>query len=158
TTDANGDATIHQNGIGEFYRRNPDGSYEGHHGDFSTLTLAGGTYQLRGADGTVQAFRVDGKIDYVEDLNGNRVTAGYDARGRLTDQHRDSVAGVPQEAVAFAYGAGASYTRTDADGGRTETLFDADGQPRRVIDPNGGVTERVYGEDDLLRKLVLPDG
>jgi YD repeat-containing protein len=47
-------------------------------GDHATLSaLAGGAFTLREPDGLLYAFRADGKLDYVEDTNGNRITAGY---------------------------------------------------------------------------------
>src|SRR5262249_30812483 len=53
-------------------------------GDHGTLTNApGGAYRLREANGLLRGFRADGKLDFVEDTNGNRITAGY-TDGRLT--------------------------------------------------------------------------
>jgi RHS repeat-associated protein len=248
TTAADGDVTVIDGGVQVRYTRNPDGTFTAGPGNPTTLTLADGTYRLALADGTVQAFRPDGKIGSVEDLNGNRITAGYDAAGRLTslthtsgasltltytpggrvgsvtdsagrvstyaydpsgehlttytdrfgatgyaysagpdaarlhaltqvsypdgthaffdfdavgrltDQHGDSVAGVPQGTIAFTYGAGATLVQTDAAGGAVTTRFDDRGLPRRVVDPNGAVTQSTYDRAGRLRRQVLPDG
>ena len=37
----------------------------------------GGVYQLREQDGLLTVFRTDGTLDYIQDTNGNRITAGY---------------------------------------------------------------------------------
>jgi hypothetical protein len=53
------------------------GAYFAAPGDHGTLTpLGGDAFKLQETDGTVYAFRSDGKLDYVQDLNGNRITCG----------------------------------------------------------------------------------
>jgi RHS repeat-associated protein len=47
-------------------------------GDHGTLTTNGdGTYTLTEANGPTTHFLTDGQLDYVQDTNGNRITAGY---------------------------------------------------------------------------------
>jgi len=47
-------------------------------GDYGTLKATGnGTYTLQEKSGVLTAFGSDGKLDYVQDTNGNRVTATY---------------------------------------------------------------------------------
>ena len=49
-----------------------------------TLTpLGGGGFLLREADGTITAFGANGKVTYIQDTNGNTVTASY-TNGLLT--------------------------------------------------------------------------
>jgi RHS repeat-associated protein len=67
-------------------RFQPDlrGGYFDQPDDHATLTkLASGGYTLSETDGRVTAFRPEGTIDYVQDPNGNRITAGY-TNGLLT--------------------------------------------------------------------------
>jgi RHS repeat-associated protein len=53
-------------------------SYFPQPGDHATLTaLSGGAFGLREPSGLLRAFRSDGKLDYVEDPNGNRISASY---------------------------------------------------------------------------------
>ena len=52
--------------------------------DNGTLVFSGGIYQLYDPDGTVTRFRPDGRIDSVQDTNGNLVTAAWNGSGRLT--------------------------------------------------------------------------
>ncbi len=67
-----------------FSRDGRNGSYFSGTGDSSTLVpVSGGAFELRAPSGTVTRFRLDGKIDFVRDVNNNQVTAGYNAAGRL---------------------------------------------------------------------------
>jgi hypothetical protein len=54
------------------------GTYLPSPGDHSTLTAeAGGAFTVQDIAGTAVGFRSDGKLDYMEDTNGDRITAGY---------------------------------------------------------------------------------
>jgi RHS repeat-associated protein len=67
-----------------FTRDTRTGGYFSGRGDSSHLiSIGGGVYELRDQNGISTWFRADGKIDYVEDPNDNRVTAGYNAENRL---------------------------------------------------------------------------
>lgn len=60
----------------------PDSRYSGIYfaqpGDHATLTpLGGGAFSLREPAGLLRVFRADGKLDYVQDPNGNRISCGY---------------------------------------------------------------------------------
>jgi len=78
-----GDGTVTVSGPGGSRRVfQPDsrsaGRYFTQPGDHATLTpLGGGAFTLREPAGLLRAFRADGKLDYVQDLNGNRITCGY---------------------------------------------------------------------------------
>ena len=54
------------------------GGYFSQSGDHATLTdLGAGAFSVRERDGLLTVFRSDGKLDYAEDTNANRITAGY---------------------------------------------------------------------------------
>ena len=54
------------------------GSYFTQAGDHATLTaLGGGAFTLQEKSGVIYAYQADGKLSYVQDLNGNRITLGY---------------------------------------------------------------------------------
>ncbi len=54
------------------------GGYFSQAGDYATLTdLGGGAFSVQEQGGLLTVFHADGKLDYVEDTNGNRITAGY---------------------------------------------------------------------------------
>ena len=70
-------------------------------GDYGALTRNGGGYTLQESDGQIEAFNNDGalgyKLAYLQDANGNRIAAGYDASGELIS--------------LTAYAAGADHSR-----------------------------------------------
>ncbi len=53
------------------------GVYFSMEGDYATLTALGSSFSLREPGGLARVFRADGLLDYIEDTNGNRITAGY---------------------------------------------------------------------------------
>jgi RHS repeat-associated protein len=62
----------------------PGGGYFSGVGDSARLVAVGaGLYELREPSGLTTRFRSDGRLDYVQDPNGNRVTAVYDGQGKL---------------------------------------------------------------------------
>jgi hypothetical protein len=78
STAADGTVTIHEpNGASRIFQPDsrPGGGYFAMEGDHATLTsLGGGAFTLREQDGDLRAFRTDGKLDYIEYTNGNRIT------------------------------------------------------------------------------------
>src|SRR5262249_13953095 len=75
--------TIHQGPLNRVFAFNADGSYTATPGDFATLTQAAGIYHLREKTGLTTVFHTDGSLDFIQDTNNNRLTAGY-SNGLLT--------------------------------------------------------------------------
>src|SRR5215469_7442993 len=78
---ADGTVTVNT-GTGGLRIFQPDSRYPGQYfsqtGDNGVLTLAAnGDYLLTEVDGSVTAYLPDGQLDYVQDANGNRITASY---------------------------------------------------------------------------------
>jgi RHS repeat-associated protein len=120
---SDGTVTI-SDGNGSQRRFQPDlrGGYFGQEGDHATLTqLASGGYTVTETSGRVTAFRPDGAIDYIQDTNGNRITAGY-TNGLLTSLTHSS-----GQSLQIAYDAGGRIKSiTDPASGRTTTYtYDA---------------------------------
>ncbi len=115
-------------GNGSQRRFQPDsrgGGYIDDPGDHGILTILGaGSYALTETDGTVTAFRADGKIDYVQDTNGNRITAGYTS-GLLT-----SLTDSSGQSLQIAYNSAGRITSiTDPASGQSATYtYDASNQ------------------------------
>jgi RHS repeat-associated protein len=111
----------------------PGRGYFSMEGDFATLTdIGGGEFSLEEANGLVRVFLPDGKLDYVEDTNGNRITAGYssDLLTSLTHSAGQSLA--------------IGYNLAD----RIET----------ITDPDGRVTTFGYdGSNEHLTSVVFFD-
>ena len=97
-------------------------------GDFGTLRAdVGGTFTLQETDGTTTHFNSNGTIDYVQDTNAIRITAGYSA-GRLT---------------SLTHSAGQSLTLAYNSGGKIQSVTASDG---RVIQ---------YGYDASNKHLIF---
>jgi YD repeat-containing protein len=53
-------------------------------GDYGILTEGtGGTFSLQETNGQIEEFNANGTLDYIQDTNDNRITAGYNAGGVL---------------------------------------------------------------------------
>jgi RHS repeat-associated protein len=94
---------------------------------------ADGSHDLREAGGLLRRFRPDGRLDFLEDLNGNRITATY-TDGRLT---------------RLVHSSGQFLELTYTPTGRIETVTDSEGQTTRyTYDPAG----------EHLTEVELPGG
>jgi RHS repeat-associated protein len=84
TTTSTGDVAIQFSGSSFYFFLQTNGSYQPEAGDEGeVLTLTSGAYRLLEPDGTVYQFNSNGSLDYVQDTNGNRITASY-ANGQLS--------------------------------------------------------------------------
>ncbi|MGB2823216.1 MAG: FG-GAP-like repeat-containing protein, partial [Phycisphaerae bacterium] len=107
------------------------GRYISEPGDYATLTaLGGGAFLLTEPDGVAYAFRADGLLDYVEDLNGNRITAGY------TDGLLTSLAHSCGQALQLEYNAAGRIERILDSYGR-EVAFTYDSSSGHLLDGKG---------------------
>jgi YD repeat-containing protein len=69
-------------------------------------------------------FRADGKLDFIEDPNGNRITAGYDGVGILLTLTHSS-----GPTLTFSYNANGRLEEVNDDAGRTTTYaYDTAGE------------------------------
>ncbi len=104
----------------------PDSRYEGRYlaqpGDQGELRAAGDGFRLTEADGGVLFYR-SGKLEYVEDPNGNQITCEYE-NGRL---------------ARLSHSAGAYLTLT----------YNAEGYLASVADPQGRQTTYSYNGEHL---------
>jgi RHS repeat-associated protein len=112
TTHHNGDVELRVGDSTRYFTKQPDGSYRGGIGNHATLSLVGGVLTLTESNSTQWTFHPDGLLNFIEEDNGNRVTAGYTAR-RLTSLTHTSGA-----AILLSYNAQ----------GRIEQLADTAGQ------------------------------
>jgi RHS repeat-associated protein len=115
------------------------GTYFSPPGDGGTLTaLSGGRFQLRESDGTISVFSADGRLDYVEDTNRNRITASY-TDGRLT-----SLTHASGQWLHLAYdAAGFIESVTDSEGRVSTFTYDGD-HLASATDPAGQTLAYAY--------------
>jgi RHS repeat-associated protein len=102
-------------------------------GDYGTLILNGGTFSVQEIGGSSTHFLADGQVDYVQDTNGNRITAGYTG-GLLT-------------------------SLTHSDGQSIQISYNAAGRIDLVTDPYGRKTVFTYDPNNtLLLSVTNYDG
>ncbi len=107
-----------------------NGSFNAQPGDTSALEFINGAWRIRESSGSITAFRADGRIDYFEDTNGNRISAVY-SLGRL-------------ERLVHSAG---QYL---------DVVYNASGRPESVTDSAGRVTSYTY--DPTGRYLLSVTG
>jgi RHS repeat-associated protein len=133
TTDVNGNITVKQAESNRNFNLQPNGSYLAETGDNGVLSLVGGIYRLQEKDGSQTVFRADGKFDYIEDVNSNRIQSTY-TNNQLTK-------------LAYSNGDNINFT------------YNAQGRINKATDQAGRVT--TYGYDatgDRLINITTPDG
>ncbi|MBE9160631.1 putative Ig domain-containing protein [Nodosilinea sp. LEGE 06152] len=158
TADADSNVTIQTASGQRVFTRQADGTYVGATGDFASLTVDQGVYRLRELDGAISVFRSDGKLDYVQDTNGNRITAGYTS-GRLT-----SLAHSNGDILAIAYNPqGRIGQVTDSTGRTTTYTYDAVGEHLLSVTGVEGTTSYTYdtghsaAREHTLLSITNPD-
>src|SRR5262249_48663056 len=106
-------------GEGAERRFQPDrrGGFFAQPGDHASLTSQGaGVYTLQDLDGLLTAFNADGTVHYLQDTNGNRITAGY-TNGLLSSLTHSS----GQQLLIHYNTAGRIDSITDPASGRSAT-------------------------------------
>ncbi len=131
------DRTVVVTEPGGFQRRfQPDvrGRYFSQPGDFGILTAqGGGAFHLVEPNGLLTRFGADGSLDYVEEPNGNRITADYNG---------DQLTGL-----------------THSSGKTLQIAYNAAGRIERLADPIGRETVFSYdAADEHLISVTDPDG
>jgi RHS repeat-associated protein len=140
STLASGYAVIDMSGVSLFYLAQPDGSYVPEAGDHSVLTLSGGAYRLTLIDGTIYQFNTNGSLAYLQDANGNRITAGYNSSNQLvTLTHSNG------EFLTLTYNSQGHLAQLSDSNGLTETYgYDASGNFLTTYTDVYGTTTYTY--------------
>jgi len=107
--------------------------------------LEGGAFSLREADGMLYVFRADGKLDYKEDRNGNRITADYSGDLLTSLTHSSG------QYLQIDYNAaGRIQTITDSLGRQTQFSYTADNEHLSGVQYYDGRTATyVYGTGEV---------
>jgi len=147
--------------LARVFKSLPNGSFESAPGDHSELSLQGdNTFQLREKNGYKMRFLTNGKLHYMEDRNGNRITLSYDGNGRLVQ-----AAHTTGDSLVFAYNAaGRIQSVTDPLSRVTQYVYDTTGQLLiKVIDPSLAETTYTYAQgrnylvNQRLESITYPD-
>lgn len=133
----------------------PSSTYFSSAGDSSRLRRVGSNvFELRDVGGAVTRFRADGKIDYVQDANGNRTTLSYNGDGELVTLTHTSGA-----TINLGYNAAGRVTLLTDSLGRSKTyVYDGANQHLlQVSSPHGSSVSYTYepAGSDLMRRHAL---
>ncbi|MBU1710826.1 MAG: hypothetical protein KKE17_12535, partial [Proteobacteria bacterium] len=134
------------------------GGYFSPAGDYTKLSKSAGIFTLTHPNGFIEKFRVDGKFDYLEDLNGNRITAEYTGSGLLSRLVHSS-----GQFLTFGYGGANHITSvTDQTGGLSVTYAYDSEYLALVTDVLGRSTEYTYHQEGAsahaMATVFSPDG
>lgn len=146
TTDSKGDVVIRSVGdLQRVFEKQTNGTYTEDGG--ATLTITNGQYRLKEANGIVSLFGSDGKLSYVEDPNGNRITLEYTSN-RLTNLvHTNG------DSLTLAYNAQGRISQiTDSTGQVTSYSYDASGGNLLSVTTPQGTTSYTYDTGDVAAK------
>lgn len=138
------DGTVIVQGSADSQRRfQPDirraGAFSSSPGDNGTLRQVVNGYELKEANGILTRFHADGRLDYIQDANGNRITAGY-AEGRLTSLNHSSGA-----FLTIAYNAAGRIASITDSAGETITYgYDAANDHLLTVTGPGGTVAYTY--------------
>jgi len=139
STDSSGNVTIDESGSLRYFAMQSDGTYVANLGDHGVLTaLSGGGYQLTETDGSSTVFNANGTLGYLQDSNGNRITATYTSGllSRLTASNG--------EYLALSYTSGLLTEVTDSTGEVSTYAYDSTGQYLLSYTDEFGTTSYSY--------------
>lgn len=153
-TDGDGNVSITDGQTLRFFLKTGN-TYAGAGGDRATLTKSGSVFTLTEANKAKSVFRADGKLDYRQDPNGNRLTMAYNGAGQLVSVVNSRTGDV----VAYAYNAaGRMSSMTDPVGRVTTYGYDASNQHLTTITSPGGTVTRTYNANHSLASETGVDG
>jgi|GEM_PF-3369385 len=131
-------------------------------GDYGELTLDADGYRLREKSGLVWRFDGAGRLDYVAETNGNRLTMSY------TGVLLSSITHSNGQVLQIVYDDAGRIARVEhrlADNSVRATSYQYNGEYlRAVTDPGSVTTEYDYSPvagspaDHALRAITFPDG
>ncbi len=159
TVDNDGNVSIESGDTSRTFFRRSDGTYGASEGDYGILTLQSGIYTLREKNGTVRVFRGDGRLNYVQDSNSNRITLVYTGTQLTALTHSNG------DRFTFTYNAQGRLTSLTDQAGRVTTYsYDTGGERLLTVTGPTGTTSYTYDNSTTganayaLRSTTFPDG
>jgi RHS repeat-associated protein len=137
---ANGDVTLHgEDGQLVEYTKQPDGSYLGVAGAFSTLTKTGSEYDLVRKDQVAYHFDANGRLTSMRDRNDAGLDFDYDGSGRL-----ETITDSAGREITLAYNASSLISSLSLPGSREVDYGYTNGRLTSVTDLRGQVWSYTY--------------
>ena len=147
SVDSAGDVAIESAGALGFFPIQANGAYLDTNGEYGSLTKSGGIYTLTNTSGTEYVFLPDGLLNFKQDLDGNRITLGYNNQNQLVSLTYSNPSDTSQaaESLTLTYNA-QGFVSQEADGTGNVWAFnyDATGQLLSVTSPGNLVTTYAY--------------
>jgi len=141
------------------FSENEDSTFSPMPGNLASLAKVGNSYVLTEKSGSTLSFGSDGAFEYMEDRNGNRITATYDGNGRLTGlTHSDG------DSFALDYDGSGRLVQLTDHANRTITYEYTDGNLTAVTGLGNTVTTYNYYDDmggptgHALASVTFPGG
>jgi RHS repeat-associated protein len=124
------------------FEQQTDGTYKLKGSGSIPLTKVGNQFQLKQKNGTIMVFRPDGQVEYVQDVNGYRISASYNSSGLLIGLSTTS-----GDSFNFKYNAQGRVDQiTDQTGEQAQFSYDSTGQLlTRIQDSTGNSVNYTYG-------------
>ncbi|HEY9692384.1 MAG TPA: Calx-beta domain-containing protein [Oculatellaceae cyanobacterium] len=146
TTDSQGDVVIRSVGdLQRLFEKQTDGTYLEDGG--ATLTIVSGQYRLKEINGLVSLFGTDGKLSYVEETNGNRITLQY------TNNLLTKLVHTNGDSLTLAYNAQGRISQiTDSTAQFTSYSYDATGERLLSVTTTDGTTTYTYDTGSVAAK------
>ncbi|GAB1544710.1 hypothetical protein NUACC21_73860 [Scytonema sp. NUACC21] len=159
STDSTGNvASINGGGKQRFFFHQGNGMYAGYGDDKATLIWKQEGYRLQEIDGTVSAFRVNGKLDYTQDANGNRITAGYTGEQLTSLLHSNG------DSLTLSYNPQGRISQiTDSTGQIATYAYDTAGERLLSVRTHSGTVTYTYetsshlARENALLSIAYPD-
>ncbi len=148
-TDTAGNVTISSDSglSASFFVRQANGDYLDTAGETGKLSLSGGVYTFTDPGGTKYVFLPNKLLNYVQDINSNRITIGYNAQNRIATltYSNSAVPLQPSEQITLSYNS-QGFVSQEADGtGNVWTYaYDLLGHLTSVTAPGNLTTTYVY--------------
>ncbi len=137
--------TTPQQLVRRFERDSRGEEYFGVAGEESTLSKqSDGSYRLNEADGLTSHYLADGRLDYLEDANQNRITASYSG-----DKVSQLVHSSGQQLNISYTAAGLIQSISDSKGKVSQYTYDAANEHLLSVTEDGAVTKEYQYEQNL---------
>ncbi|WP_231607038.1 cadherin-like domain-containing protein [Crocosphaera watsonii] len=152
-TDENNNVSIQGTSSVRFFEYQTDGTYETENGDNGILTKIGHEYQILEEDGTLTRFNSTGKVVWVEDSNGNRLSTEY------TDGNLTRLFDTVGNSLSFTYNDQGLIIMVVDHAGRTSTYtYDESGKVVLTANIDGEETTYTYDENYLVTSITDASG
>jgi YD repeat-containing protein len=160
SVESDGTVLVNDAGVPREFTPLATGGFAATPGDHGILTFTNGVYQLIETDGAKTVFLANGKLNYIQDTNGNRITAGYNGNGqmnKLTDSDG--------QALTIGYNPQGFISSITDPNSQSAASYSYDPAGHLLsVTTTKGVTQYGYvtgtgnASDNALASIINPDG